>query len=319
MKSMETSQSSLELKGDNLMKTGLVFDIKKYSIHDGPGIRTTVFLKGCPLSCWWCHNPESQSSLPAIFYRPERCIGCGICIESCPRQALELTRTGVKTDLSKCTACGICADRCPSGARELVGTEMTVEEVVAEIKKDLLFYDQSGGGVTFSGGEPLLQPEFLIALLQECGKFEFHRAVDTSGFAPLSVLLEVARYTDLFLYDVKMMDSEKHKKYTGVGNELILSNLRALAESGAAINVRIPIIPGINDDDENIEQTGLFVASLPNVCRVNILPYHSAGRSKYEKWGREYLLPEVMPPTENAMQHIAKTLSQYGLDVKIGG
>ncbi len=306
-------------KGEPAMKSGIVFDFKKYSIHDGPGIRTTVFLKGCPLSCWWCHNPESISPQPAVLYRPERCIGCGACLKACPCGAIAATPEGFFADPSRCTGCGACADSCPSTARERVGRLMTSEEVLTVIRKDIPFYDESGGGATFSGGEPLLQPEFLWELLEGCRKSQIHTAVDTTGFAHTAVLLETARLTDLFLYDIKHMDPGKHKLYTGVDNTLILENLKALTDSGARVAIRIPLIPGINDDEENLRQTGRFVAALKGVVSVHLLPYHAAGRNKYAKWKIAYRLPETLPPSAEAQEAAAENLKSFGLNVLIGG
>lgn len=301
------------------MITGIVFDIKKYSIHDGPGVRTTLFLKGCPLSCWWCHNPESQSTLPEIMFRPARCIGCGECVRICPEKAISAVSEGLHTELARCIRCGSCADACPSGAREMTGRTMTVEEAMQEIRKDILFYDESGGGVTFSGGEPLMQPDFLLALLQACGREEIHRAVDTTGFASTETILRIAEETDLFLYDLKHMDPELHRKYTGVSNEVILNNLRTLAESGAALNIRFPVIPGINDTEENIRQTAEFVRSLPGSQKMNILPYHRAGKEKYSNLGMPYRLEDTAEPSREHMENVRNELEGFGLEVKIGG
>lgn len=301
------------------MKSGIVFDFKKYSIHDGPGIRTTVFLKGCPLSCWWCHNPESIPVEPEVLYRPERCIGCGACLKACPTKAVSATPEGFFADPALCSGNGACADVCPSMAREKVGRLMTSREVLDVIRKDIPFYDESGGGATFSGGEPLLQPEFLWELLKGCRKMGVRTAVDTTGFAQASILLETASRTDLFLYDLKHMDPEKHKTYTGVDNTLILENLRKLTESGAKVAIRIPLIPGINDDAENIERTGSFVSGLKNIVSVHVLPYHAAARNKYAKWGKSYRLPDTLPPSAEEQQAAAESLKSFGLNVLIGG
>ncbi len=286
--------------------TGTIFDIMRYSIHDGPGIRTTVFLKGCPLSCWWCHNPESQSAKKEILFNRDRCIGCGECKTVCPAGD------------GKCLACGNCAGVCCSGARELVGKTVEPAEIIKEIEKDLIFYEESGGGVTFSGGEPLLQADFVQCLLELCRKREIHTAIETSGFAPLEKLLQLSAGTDLFLYDLKLMDDLKHQKYTGVSNRLIIQNLRALAAQHDNIIVRVPVIPGINDDDGNINKTGDFVSAL-GIREINILPYHKAGMDKYERIGRTYLLPGLEPPTGERVAELAGILQGKGLKVKIGG
>ncbi|MBZ5498662.1 MAG: glycyl-radical enzyme activating protein [Acidobacteriia bacterium] len=298
---------------------GTVFNISRYAIHDGPGIRTTVFLKGCPLSCWWCHNPESISPHPEISLRLNRCIRCGTCVDQCPNHALSITDDEVTTDPASCQLCFECAKVCPSDAREVVGRSMTVAEVMTEIKKDVPFYDESGGGVTFSGGEPLMQPAFLLELLDACGRLDIHRAVDTSGHAGRDTLLEVAERTDLFLYDLKHMDPVIHRKFTGVSNELILENLKALSCRPVAIRIRFPLIPGVNDDPLNVERTACFLQKLHRVCYIDILPYHDVASSKYKRFGYNYKLRGLPPSDAAHLQDIAATLSSYGLCVTIGG
>ncbi len=299
--------------------TGIVFDIKKFSVHDGPGIRTTVFLKGCGLHCLWCHNPESQHPEPELLLRPDLCIGCGACVVECPQGAIYRDDKRYVTDREKCTRCGTCLSACYADARELVGKKMTVDEVMAEIMSDIVFYDQSSGGVTFSGGEPLLQGEFLAALLKACKEQNIHMAVDTCGHAPVDAFNCIRDYVDLFLYDLKVMDDVRHREVTGASNALILSNLRLLSENGHKIILRVPLIPSINDDEDNLRQIAQLAQSLPSVERIDILTYHKIGRDKYERIGKINPMPETEPPEEEQVNAIAKQLQDYGLKVKIGG
>lgn len=298
--------------------SGLVFDFKHYAIHDGPGIRTTVFLKGCPLSCVWCHNPEGLSPNIEKMYTAAKCIGCRQCVEICPQKACTITPDGIKTDKELCFVCGQCAEQCPAKATEMSGRPETVESIMNILEKEIIFFDQSGGGVTFSGGEPLLFPEFLIMLLDACGERGIHRTVDTSGFAETDTLLKVAERVDLFLYDIKMMDSKKHQKYTGVDNKIILHNLRVLAESGANIFIRIPLIKGINDDENNIEETAVLINTLPgDKKQVELLPYHNIAGHKHLKLGRIYDLHSLAPPTRDRQEQIIAKFKEYGIPVTL--
>jgi pyruvate formate lyase activating enzyme len=302
-----------------VLTTGIVFDIKKFSIHDGPGIRTTVFFKGCPLRCWWCHNPEGLASEPELIFRASRCICCEACLSACEQDAISLNDCTPSTDISRCTLCGACVEACYAEAREIVGREMTVAQVMAEIERDVPFYDESDGGVTFSGGEPLLQWDFLLALLRACKAKEIHTAVDTCGFAPWEAFDAVREYVDLFLYDLKLMDDARHRQFTGVFNESTLSNLEALSRQGHNIIVRVPLVPGVNDDDANIRQTGMFLAGLPHLDGVDILPYHRMGSEKYEQLNKTYRLPETLSPSNERVAELAQVLEEFGLRVKIGG
>lgn len=301
------------------MTKGKIFDIMKYSIHDGPGIRTTVFFMGCPLKCQWCHNPESQEFGQLLMYWPDRCISCGQCLEICPNKAIVTAAGKLKYLRDRCLVCGECCKVCHAGVRELVAKDMSVREVMAEIEKDLIFYDESGGGVTFSGGEALMQPVFLLEILKECKKKEIHTAVETCGYVKLESLQRISDYVDLFLFDLKLMDRQKHQDYTGETNELILDNLRWLAEHHPKVIVRVPIIPGINDDEENLSQLGDFMTSLKRVNELHILPYHKAGVDKYQRLGLTYQLPDIEPPDNERMEQIMGRLEKFGLIIKIGG
>ncbi len=267
----------------------LIFDIKRYAINDGPGIRITIFFKGCPLSCVWCHNPEGISSDKEKLYTRKKCIGCKMCVKSCPQHALTLTDDGVVTDKSRCILCGKCEEVCPTKAMEISGHEYPIDYYVEQIEKEIPFMDKSGGGVTFCGGEPLMHHEFLLQLLERCGNIGVHRAVDTTLYARPEIVMQVRNSCELFLVDLKSMDSDIHKKFTGVPNELILSNLRIIAESGADFIIRIPLIVGVNADEDNIRKSAEFLSSLPWQRRtVELLKYHDIGKNKHEKLGTQY-------------------------------
>jgi pyruvate formate lyase activating enzyme len=298
------------------LATGTVFDVKRYALHDGPGIRVSVHLKGCPLSCLWCHNPESQGFQPRLLFRPERCVMCRMCVGACPNGAVSET---VATDYKLCRGSGKCADVCPADAREICGREMTVGGVMEAVMKERIFFEQSGGGVTLSGGEPLAQFDFAMALLDECKRNGVNTAVDTCGFVDSRNLLDAAAATDIFLYDLKHMDAEKHRELTGVDNEVIKSNLVRLGESGARINARVPFIPGANSDEANIRATGEFLSRVKGVELVSLLPYHTAAEDKHKRWGMEFKLRDARPPTENALAASAAIIESYGLKAAVGG
>lgn len=300
------------------MGLGTVINIQKYSVHDGPGIRTTVFFKGCPLKCWWCHNPESQSIKHEIMFFEERCTGCGVCVKRCSQKAIEIKEGYPVLDEEKCLLCGKCADFCPNNAKEQVGKDITVQELMKEIMKDEVFYNESGGGVTFSGGEPLIHTEFLNEVLKLCKTRGIHTTVDTSGYALWENIDKIADKVNLFLYDLKFMDNEKHKKYIGVENVVILENLKRLSDIGANIYIRMPIIAGINDDDFHIDESIKFISKL-NISQVNLLPYHKMGMDKYKRLKMEYKLSGMEKPSDEKMEEIKEKFKKNGIKVEIGG
>ena len=272
----------------------MIFDIQRSSYVDGPGIRTTVFFKGCNLHCAWCHNPESQSSDVEMMFYENKCTHCGKCKEKCSNA------------LQKCELCGKCTLFCPTDAREICGREYTVEEVMTEIVKDKLLYETSGGGVTFSGGECMLQIDFLEEILRECKKNGIHTAVDTAGHVPYEYFERIFPYTDLFLYDVKCYDSKKHKKYTGVGNEMILENLRRLLLAGKNVFVRIPVIVGVNDTREEMTDIRRFFEDCKMPDSIELLPYHTMGEHKYGALG--LTIPNFKVPTEESVKELRACL-----------
>ena len=305
------------------MTTATVFNVQRFSVHDGPGIRTTVFLKGCPLRCPWCHNPESLDARPQVALKADRCLGCDLCAPACPEHLagrLDLSPVTNRPD-ETCVRCGSCAAACPVEARDLLGGEMAVDELMAEIERDRPYFEESGGGVTFSGGEPVASHHalFLLACLRECGRTGIHRAVDTCGVVPAETLLEVAAHTDLLLYDLKLMDPARHRCAVGVDNGVILDNLRLVVAAGHEVLVRVPLVPGRTDDRENLEALGDFVAGLDRPCPVELLPYHGLGGEQYGRLGREYPLAGLDDPGSGHLAVAAEPLRARGLDVTWGG
>ncbi len=299
---------------------GTIFDIKRYAIHDGPGIRTTIFFKGCTLRCKWCHNPEGIERKHEIMYRPERCAeDCRECIRICPQSAITLSNEAIEIDWALCDFCGICGEACVYEAIERIGRDVTVQEILDEVEKDRVFYDESGGGVTVSGGEPLVQSEFLMELLEELKRRNFHTAVDTSGFVPYEILEEVSKKADLLLYDLKIMDENKHKAFTGESNALILDNLRKIIADGKEIIIRMPVIRGINDDEENIQRLAEFLLSCKNLKKLNLLPYHRGAEGKLKRLMKKGSVLDFKAPAEKKLDEIRKKLSSHGFEVKIGG
>jgi pyruvate formate lyase activating enzyme len=312
-------QSGYSARSGQQSVRGIIFDIMRFAVNDGPGIRTTVFLKGCLLSCWWCHNPEGLHRGIEMAYRVERCTLCGECIDACPQRALGLEETRVVRDEDQCVVCASCATECYGGAHEQVGREISVEELLAELLKDRVFYDESGGGVTFSGGEPLFQYDFLLAALKACKGAGLHTVLETSGLAATDHLEQVRAYTDLFLYDVKVVDDERHKRLTGVSNHRIMENLRHLASAGTALTVRVPLIPGVNDDDGNLDGLAALLSELKTVRDIHLLPYHTGAAAKYRSLGMRSRMPNVHPLPGERVQAIADMLSGRGFTVTIRG
>lgn len=300
------------------MITAKIFNIQKFSIHDGPGIRTTVFFKGCPLRCLWCHNPESQQTEKEMLYDREKCVLCGNCVRVCTEGAVKIENNSVTTDMDKCSGCGKCVTYCIPGARQIAGREYTVHEVLNEVIKDIVFYDKSKGGVTLSGGEPLIHIDFVEELLRNLKERSIHTAVDTSGAVSFENLKRAAAYTDVFLYDIKLMDDEKHAEYIGMSNKLILDNLKRLSQIHININLRMPIIEGINADEDHIEQTIEFIEGL-NIQKVNLLPYHDIARHKYKKLGLDYMDDRMSKPSDEKMNRFKEMFEKKGYKVKIGG
>ncbi len=283
-----------------MSKKGLIFNIQRFSLHDGPGIRTTIFFKGCPLSCLWCQNPEGLSSNQELFQCSAKCIGCKSCLGSCPEGAISFDGPEPVIDRSICKLCMTCADNCPTGALEAIGREMTVKEVAAEVLKDMVIFEESGGGVTLSGGEPLLQIDFVVELLKAMKELNINTAVETSGYVSMEALKKVSSWTDLFLYDLKLLDPEKCKEYTGMSSKPVLDNFKCLAQNGSQLAVRMPLIPGINDHCDHLR----LVADILKESGINeleLIPYHNLGAHKYRGLNVDYQLQELEPPSKNQM------------------
>ena len=299
-----------------------ITNIQKFSIHDGDGIRTSVFFKGCPLKCEWCHNPETQRYEREIQYDPDKCTGCGSCVRVCPSHAVVLEDGKPVTDRKACTLCGRCENFCPAGIREVVGKEYTVKELVRELMKDQIFYEDSGGGVTFSGGEVMtMDMDYILAAARELHRQDITLTIDTCGYVPYEKLESLLPYVDTFLYDVKVMDPEIHRKYIGTDNKLILENLVRLAKDGARIYIRIPVIREVNGNEKNMKETIAFLKEHDiHPPQINLLPYHDTGSGKYPKLDMEYKGTDLHAPEKEEMKNFVQLFADAGFaNTKIGG
>jgi pyruvate formate lyase activating enzyme len=306
------------------MTEGSIFDIKRFALHDGPGLRTTVFLKGCPLSCAGCHNPEGQGVAPDLLFRPDRCTLCGDCIPACPNEALSIVDGKLRVHRDRCQLSGDCVEACLPGALELTGRRKSVEDILELLEDDRIYFDESGGGATFSGGEPFAQPEFLRELLEGCQDRELSVVLDTCGHVDPETFRELTPLASHVLFDLKIMDEGRHVDFTGVHNRWVLENLTWLSGNGRgenlpSVTVRIPLIPGVNDDEDNLRAVVRFLTGLDHSPPVDILPYHRLGVDKYDRVGRQYSLEGVAPPPDEVVQAAVRILEEGGLTVTVRG
>jgi pyruvate formate lyase activating enzyme len=298
--------------------TGTIFDIQRFSVHDGPGIRTLVFFKGCPLACLWCSNPESQRFGAELLFDPEKCVACGGCVEACPHGGVRLGGNRAQYDRACCAACGRCVEVCYAEARTMAGKRVSVAELVAEVCRDEPFFARSGGGVTLGGGEPLAQAEFARGVLMECRNRGIHTAIETCGHVPWSAFETILPWTDLFLFDLKHLDALKHRSHTGGDVKLILASLRQLAASGARVIVRVPVVPDFSDTPEDVRAIADQAASL-DISELHLLPYHRLGQSKYRLLGRQYVLSGDKMVSDDTLEKLRACAAASGLAVRIGG
>lgn len=296
----------------------LIENIQFFSLHDGPGTRTTIFFKGCPLKCLWCSNPTTQIATQEIIHKTDLCIRCRKCELLCPQKAINFENNKIIIDRIKCDNCGKCVEACLVGAMQFAAKEYEIEEVFNLIKKDILFYQNTGGGVTFSGGEMLMQYQFVSALIDKCKTLNIHTAAETSGFAQFNILYQIVSKLDLCFYDIKHIDSDKHKEITGKDNKIILENLeQLLIKTNTPICIRLPLIPTINDDNDHLICYAKYLSSLPNVKDFEILPYHRLGSGKYELLGREYTLSSLTPYSEDEIKDKVNLIRKYCKNVNV--
>jgi pyruvate formate lyase activating enzyme len=300
---------------------GWIWDVKRYALHDGPGLRTTIFFKGCPLRCAWCCNPESQSHDPEFSWLGENCLGCNRCLEICAHGAIEFRDGTRRIDMERCDLCGRCVEGCPGGALAQIGRLTSVTELLREVVRDSVFFHRSGGGLTLSGGEPAAQPLFARELLRRYKTEEYglHTALETCGHAPWEDLSGILEYTDLVLYDIKIMDPVAHERATGVDNQLILENARRIAAAGKSLVVRLPLIPGYTDSEENVAAIAAYARQLPGVEEIHLLPYHRLGEPKYRRLDREYALEATAAYSRARAAVLADLVRQAGFRVQVGG
>jgi len=301
-------------------KNGTIFNIQKFSVHDGPGIRTTVFMKGCPLQCRWCSNAESINPKPELGVIRNICNNCGKCLKACPEKAISFDDDNIiQFNREKCTACGECVTVCSPGALTIYGKQVTVDEVFKEVNRDKAFYEGSSGGATASGGEPLRQADFVAALFQRCHEADIGTCLDTCGYAPTDKLKEVLAFTDYVLYDIKHMDADRHRQFTGVPNDLILNNAKVVAASGTPMLCRIPLIKGVNDTKNNITETAKFLKTLGNGVAVELLPYHRLGIGKYQTLDKPYAGESFVTPSSEEIESVKHIFEEYDVPCTIGG
>lgn len=299
----------------NTMLTGTIFDIKRYAIHDGPGIRTTVFFKGCPIHCLWCANPESQEYKPELTYIKTECINCGICQQECPNEAITMVNGVPEVDLNKCDLCGRCAENCPGEALQVMGRTVSPDGLFKEVATDRPFWDRSGGGVTLSGGEPLAQFDFVLEFLKICKNRYVSTAIETCLHTPWKKIETILPFVDHVICDLKIMDSNRHETYTGVSNHLIKNNVEALLKSNTDVLLRMPLIPGVNDGQDNLEAMGRFIKACRSGVRMELLPYHRLGESKYQRMKKEYKMGHVSPPSKEEMTKAGDVLKKFNINV----